>query len=131
MMHCATFAKSPNCASHSTSESLRRDAVAVLEGEHRDFGERRVVDLERRRVFREMLQRRVRLAALVVVQHRLPMRERAALGVLPADAHRRATHEQRRPRERLGVSPIDATLGGERRAPALEHARELGQRMKV
>ena len=48
MIGCATFAKSPNCASQSVSVSGAAHAVAVLEPHHRHFAERRVVDLERR-----------------------------------------------------------------------------------
>src|SRR5438093_1181343 len=83
---------------------------------------------ELRRVFREMLQGRVRLPRLVIVQHRLPVREGATLDILPADAHRRAVHEQRRPRQRLRVSPIDSAIGHERGTTTLEYPRELWQR---
>ena len=47
----------------------RGDRVAVLEAERGELGQRRVVDLERRLGVRQVLERRVRLAGLQVVQH--------------------------------------------------------------
>ena len=52
--------------------------------------------------------------------------ERAALGVLAGEAHRRALGQQRRERERLGVRPVDAAVGPDRLAPALELLEQLG-----
>ena len=46
MMICAPLAKSPNCASQSTSMSGKSSAVAVIEAEHGVFRERAVVDAE-------------------------------------------------------------------------------------
>ena len=45
-----------------------------------------------------------------VVQHGVPVRERAALGVLAGEPDRDAVDEQRRERERLGLAPVDAAL---------------------
>ena len=73
----------------------RRDRVAVLERERRVLGERRVVDLERRGRGRKVLQRRVRLSRRRVVEHRVPVGERAALRVLARDPDRDALLEER------------------------------------
>ena len=66
-------------------------------------------------------ERRVRLAGVHVVQHRVAVRERAALGVLAGDAHADALDEQRRERQRLGVSPVDRA-GVDRVAAARQRA---------
>ena len=65
--------------------------VAVFEAEHRLFGEHRVDDLERRLARLDVLQRNpgagVPFFAVLVVQHRVAMRERAAADVLARKAH--------------------------------------------
>ena len=66
----------------------------------------------------------IRLARPRVVQHRVPVRERAALGVLAREPDRDPVLEQRRERERLGVTPVDPALS-KRVAPALELPGEL------
>ena len=93
----------------------RRDRVAVLEADARrtpraaSCGPRTTPS---RLV--EVLHRRVPLAGLGVVQDEVPVRERAALGVLAGQPDRDALDEQRREGERLGVAPVDAAR---RRAP--------------
>ena len=109
----------------------RRHAIAVLETEHRDLGQRRVLDLEAARRPRHVLQRRVRLVVLVIVQHRLPVRERPALDVLPGEPDVHTVGEQRRDRKRLGVPPVDLAILGERDAPAFELLGELRERLEV
>ena len=52
--------------------------------------------------------------------------ERAALGVLAGEPDRRALGQQRGVGQRLGVRPVDAAVGAERLAPALELLDELG-----
>ena len=66
-----------------------------------------------------MLGARVR-----VVQDEMPVRERAALGVLAGEADRDALDEQARERERLRLAPVDAALV-ERFDSPLEHLHEL------
>ena len=102
-------------------ERLRRlHRVAVLEAEAGDLAQRRVVQLHRRQRARQRLDRRDPLAGLRVVQHEVALRERAALGVLAGQAHRRALGQQRRVGQRLGLRPVDAAVRADRRAPALE-----------
>src|SRR5690349_19237995 len=96
---------------------LRLDGVAVLETETGVLGQWTIVELERHLDAGELLDRRVARAAVDVVQHEMPLTERAALGVLPGQTNRRALAEQRRKRERFGVRPFDAILGRERAAP--------------
>ena len=56
----------------------------------------------------------------------MPVRERAALGVLTGQAHRNPLDEQRRERERLGLAPVDAALVDRLAAPL-----ELAQKLRV
>ncbi len=73
------------------------------------------------------------------MQHRLTMGEGPPFGVLPAHPHRWPFHQERRERQRLGVSPIDLTAWakgrvlhlGERSAPPLYLTRELRQRTEI
>ena len=71
-----------------------RRRVAVLEAEHRLLGQHRVDDLERRLAVLEVLQRDPRagipLLAVLVVQHRMAVRERAAADVLARTGARRS-----------------------------------------
>ena len=45
-MTCAPLAKSPNCASHSTSAFGLGERIAIFEAEHGLFREHRIDDLE-------------------------------------------------------------------------------------
>ena len=106
----------------------RRDRVAVLEADRRVLGQRRVVHLERRCRLAEMLDRRVALAVVHVVKDEVTVREGAALGVLACQPDGNAFHEERRERERLGLSPVDSPgriRAGHRRHAAPELAGEL------
>ena len=104
----------------------RRRAVAVLEAQGGELAQRAVVQLERRERAGQPLHRREPLAGGGVVQHQVALAERAALGVLPGEPDRHAFGEQRGERQRLGVRPVDAALGPQRRAPPLELLAELG-----
>ena len=104
----------------------RLGAVAVLEAEAGDLAQRRVVQLERGERAGQVLDRAERLAGLRVVEDEVAVRERAALDVLAGEADRRALGQQRGERERLGLGPVDAAVGAERVAPALELLDELG-----
>src|SRR5437764_1798651 len=57
-----------------------------------------------------MLDRRVGLAGLDVVEDVVAVREGAALGVLAGESDRDPLHEQARERERLGLAPVDPAL---------------------
>ena len=108
-------------------ERLRRlHRVAVLEAQAGDLAQRRVVQLHRRERAGQRLDRRHALAGLGVVQHEVALGERAALDVLAGQAHRRALGQQRRVGEALGLRPVDAALGADGLAPALELLDELG-----
>ncbi len=74
-----------------------------------------------------MLHRCEGRSGLHIVQHRVTMRERSALGVLARESYRDSLDEQRRERERLGLPPVDAALL-DRLAPALELLHELRMR---
>ena len=103
----------------------RLDRVAVLEAEAGDLRQRAVVQLERRRCRLEVLDRRVLLAGLGVVQREVAMAEGAALGVLAGQPDRRPLHEERCERERLRLRPVDSAALADRVAPALELRLEL------
>ena len=62
---------------------------------------------------------------LGVVQHRVPVREGAALGVLAGEPHRRAIHQQRREGERLGVAPVDPAFSLQRVVTTLQLLRRV------
>ena len=64
------------------------ERVAVLEAEHRLFRQHRVDDLVARLVSREVIGERVAVLGLLVDQHRVALRERAALAVLARQADR-------------------------------------------
>ena len=82
MMTCAPLAKSPNCASHSTSVRGIGEAVAVFEADHRGFRKRAVDDLERRLSGADVVDRDVAFFGLLVDQHGVALREGAAPAVL-------------------------------------------------
>ncbi len=83
----------------------RSRRVAVLEAEAGDLRERAVVDLEWRERSRQVLDRRVLEAGLLVVEDEVAVGEGAALGVLAGQADVRALGEERRVRERLRHGP--------------------------
>src|SRR5262245_25541853 len=98
--------------------------VPILEAQYRRLGERAIMDRERRARLRQCLQWRMRLAGVGVVQHRMAMHERAALGILPGDSNRDAVGQDRGERQRLGVAPVDRVLLIQGRAAAFEDALE-------
>src|SRR5687768_6311008 len=87
--------------------------IAVFEAEHGLFGQHRVDDLEFS-LLAEMVQRLVAPLRLLVEEHRMALREGAALHVLAAEPDLEAFLEERAEGERLAHRPID-TL------PALHH----------
>src|SRR2546430_14122026 len=64
----------------------------------------------------DVVVRRVAVLGLLVDQHRVALRERAALGILPRQPHRMALGEQRADRQRLAGRPVDARAGLDRLA---------------
>ena len=90
--------------------------IAVLEAEHRLLREHRVDDLEAGLLLAEMVERGVAVLVLLVDQHRMALRERAALDVLAGQPHRMAFEQQRAEGQRLGGRPVDALAGLDRLA---------------
>jgi hypothetical protein len=85
------------------------------------------VDLEGRARPAQVLHRRVELAALGIVEDEMALRERAALGVLAGETDGDALDEEAGERERLGLAPVDESIGRlEGRSASLELPCELG-----
>src|SRR5205085_710606 len=107
------------------------DRVAVLEADAGALGERAVADVERGSRRRQLGQRRVRRAALGVVEGQVALAEGPARAVLAGQPDRRAVAQDRGEGERLGVTPVDRGVGaGEGVAAALEGALELRVRLE-
>ena len=98
------------------------ERIAVFEAEHRLLGEHRVDDLVARLPVADMVERDVARLGLLVDQHRMALRERAALAVLAGQAHREAFVEQRAEGQRLAGRPVDALAALDRRAAVVEEA---------
>jgi len=60
------------------------NAVSVFESEHAEFAERTVVDVERRLVFRHVLQRNITMAVFEIVENEMALAEGPTTGILPA-----------------------------------------------
>ena len=67
-----------------------------------------------------MVERDVAVLVLLIDQHRMALRERAALGVLAGKPHRTAFEQQGTEGERLGRCPIDAFAGLDRLAAVVD-----------
>ena len=78
------------------------------------------MDLEGRARARQVLDRRVLLAGLEVVEDEVAVRERAALGVLAGEPDRDAVRQQAPNASPSAWRPVDAALLAERVAAALE-----------
>ena len=63
-------------------------------------------------------QRDVFVAGVVIAQGRMAMGERAALGVLADEAHRRAFEQQASQRQHFGAAPVDRGLAERHFLPA-------------
>ena len=107
------------------------ERIAVLEAEHRLLRQHRVDDLEARLAVAEMIERRVALLGFLIEQHRMALREGAALAVLAGEPHPVAFEQQRAEGERLAGRPIDARAGLDRFAPVFEKAVERAVQMEV
>ena len=101
------------CLPHHKLAGLRC-RVTILEAKHRFFGEHRVDHFEVGLSFLDMLQRNpgsgIPLLAVLIVQHRVPMRKRAATRILTGKAHAIALVEQGRIGERFRHAPIERQL---------------------
>ena len=106
MMICAPLAKSPNCASHSTSVSGIGHAVAEFEAHHSEFAQQAVDGLEFRRVW-QVFQRKIALAGFSIVELQMALREGAAGAILAAQPHRRTIHNQAAERNGFSKAPVD------------------------
>ena len=87
------------------------ERIAVFEAEHRLFRQHRVDDLVARLSVADMVERDVARFGLLIDQHRMALRERAALAVLAGQANRKAFVEQGAEGQRLGGRPVDALAG--------------------
>ena len=96
--------------------------VAVLKPEHRLFRQHRVDDLEPGLIRGDVLQRRVAALVLLVDQHRMALRERAAFDVLARQADGIAFGRQGAKRQMLGHAPIKALAGVDHLAALIEQA---------
>ena len=95
--------------------------IAVLEAEHRRFGEDGVDDARRRLAVVEMGERGVAVAGVLVVNDRVAVREGAAPAVLAGNAHRMTLFNQRRISEILRRTPIERLLARRHFHPRGEH----------
>ena len=84
MMVCAPLAKSPNCASHSTSVRGIGERIAIFEAEHAEFAERGVPHLET--AGPDGRQRDIFVAGFLVDPHGVALAEGAAAAILPRQA---------------------------------------------
>ena len=82
---CAPLAKSPNCASQSVSAFGRGERIAIFETEHGLFRKHRIDDFVARLRRRKIGERDVALFGLLVVEHRVALREGAALPILAGE----------------------------------------------
>ena len=99
--------------------------VAVLEAQHRLLGEQRIVDIKARLTFLKVGQRHIVLAVLLVVQHRMAVREGTAPGILAGEPHHHALVQQAGVGEGLAVTPVDRHGAGGHFAAVLENLLHL------
>ena len=69
-----------------------------------------------------MIERRVALFGVLIEQHRMALREGAALAILAGQPHREAFLEQRAEGERFGGRPVDVLAGLDRLGAVVEEA---------
>ena len=74
-------------------------AVAIFETENAGFRERTIENLDRGLVRGQVLKGRVSVAILKIMQHRVPLAESPALGVLSRHAHAKSFAGQTRERQ--------------------------------
>src|SRR5258708_24818821 len=81
--------------------------IAVFEAKHGFFREQRVYDLVMALVAAEMIERRIAALVFLVDRDRMPLREGAALGLLPREPDVMAFLQHRTVRQRLAGRPVD------------------------
>ena len=99
-----------------------RERIAVFEAEHGLFREHRIDDLVMALALADMVQRHVARFVFLVDQHRMALREGAALAVLAGQADAIAVVDQRGEGQSLGGRPVDALAGFDRLAAIVEEA---------
>ena len=105
--------------------------IAVFEAEHGLFREHRVQHLVARLRVAQMIERRVARLGALIEQHRMALREGAALGILSGQPHRMAVQQQRAEGQRLAGRPVDAFAGLDRLAPVFEEARDGAMDLEI
>src|SRR5438094_420052 len=90
------------------------------------LGQRAVEDLDRGARAGEVLDRCVAGARPRVEEGQVALAERAALGVLPGEAHGHAIAQQRGQGEAFGLAPIERPVRLDRSSSTLELPDELG-----
>src|SRR5260370_14186571 len=98
------------------------ERIAVLEAQHRLLRQHRVDDLVAPLAVVDVIERRVAVLVFLVDQHRMTLRERAALGILTGELYRMAFAQQRAESERLAGRPVDALAGVDRLGAGGEEA---------
>src|SRR5947209_7975879 len=98
------------------------ERIAVFKAEHRLFRKHRVDDLEATLILSDVIEWDVAALRLLIDQHRMPLRERPALAVLPGQPHRMALDQQRAQSERLARRPVDALAALDRLGAGVEKA---------
>src|SRR6202011_1213654 len=68
----------------------------------------------------QVIERDVAVLVLLIDQHRVALREGAALAVLPGETHGAALEQQRAYRQGLAGRPVDALAGLDRLAPVFQ-----------
>ncbi len=105
--------------------------IAILEPEHRLFGKQRVDDLVARLIVREIVERSECGFVFLIVEHRMALRERAALDILPRKADRVTIIEKRSESQRLGGGPVDALALGNHLLAVVEEPLDGAVGMKI
>src|SRR4051794_5818497 len=70
----------------------------------------------------DVVERRVALLVFLIEEHRMALREGAALDVLAGQAHAMALEQERAEGERFGARPVDALAGLDGLLPVVEEA---------
>ena len=106
--------------------------VAVVEAEHRELRQERVVHAEFRLLRIDMFERDVALAGFEIVEHRVALGERPAAAILAGQTHGRAFLQQRAEGERLGEGPVKRPAARQRLDAARQEALlQRGIQMKL
>ena len=107
------------------------ERIAIFEAEHRLFREHRVDDLVVGLRRRQIVERDVAGLVALVVEHRVALREGAALEILAGQADRVAVEQDRAEGQRLGRRPVDALARLDHLAARFEEARDRLVRLET